>query len=508
MPDVQANIILNTTGGDASASEINKARQGLENVTSASSGLEHQFQHRFQHIGLMLFAGDALRASGLGAETRQVIGGLNTALIAGESAFGAAAGPAFLFVAALTAVAGIAIKLTEHHKDLADSLDKVVKSQQDAYTKTEEDIAVLEKFNEVVGGAGGLLASEKALADLQQGELLSSQHQQVDAIRVLMESNVTHARVLSLLEDAYQKFLQVFESSLRRVLEAIPGVGALVSIYELLKDRIGQVTGALHLHGIQYDINSAEAQKLADKNTALKVKLDELILSINLGGQAWKKYATDANAAWLETAAAMDNTQTEYEKDMAKNEEDTRKTLEEMTKEWDKHCEEVSNKVGTRIGADFGSMLSGVLFQTQTVTEAMNQLWQRMVSQFITYVAEMIAKWIALKIVMGVASVGASEGAFAAMNAGAGPAALGGSYYADKPTMIMFGEAGPEVATFTPMGGSSSSSGGGGGGGDTYNITLTMNANGVTDPDTLARQMGQKLSQMIRGQGQIGMLRA
>ena len=124
MADVQANIVLTTTGGADSAGEIMKADSAVRSLTSASSGLEGQFQHRFQHIGLMLFAGDALRASGLGRETRLVISALNAALTAGTEAAGITAGGMMLLVTALVAVAGIAVKVIEHHKDQAEVLDR------------------------------------------------------------------------------------------------------------------------------------------------------------------------------------------------------------------------------------------------------------------------------------------------------------------------------------------------------------------------------------------------
>ena len=70
----------------------------------------------------------------------------------------------------------------------------------------------------------------------------------------------------------------------------------------------------------------------------------------------------------------------------------------------------------------------------------------------------------------------------------------------------LFGEAGPETATFTPLG-SSISTGSGQGGGQT-NITINVTANGVSDPNELARMVGPALIQEIRGQGQLDYTRA
>jgi hypothetical protein len=502
MADVIGNIVLRTTGGDESAAEVQKATTALNSMTSASSGMESQFQHRFQHIGLMLFAGDALRASGLGAETRQVIGGLNTALIAGESAFGAAAGPAFLFVAALTAVAGIAIKVIEHHKDLAESLDKVVKSQQDALAATRDDIDVITQYNTVVGGASGLLAHEKQLAAIQAGELLDSQKKQVQAIKDLMEANVTHAKVMSLLEDSYENFKQVFTASIKMLLEAIPGVGALVTIYDLLHDKIIKATSALHLHGIEYTINSKNADELTKKNAALQVKLDQLTFSINHQGKAWKDVMKAANENWAEVQKGLDATEKANDK-----------TMDNITKKVFKATDDIAKA--------FGAAFAQNIVEGKDMGVELEDQFKKMAERFIEYTISMMIVWAALKALMeiwGGPGIAAFKTAALASYPGlaqmgistavsGGNQAVGGDMFADKPTMVMFGEAGPEMASFTPLSGGGRSSGQSGQG-DIYIGNITTTVSGVNDPDTIARQIGQKIVQQIRGQGQINFARA
>ncbi len=91
----------------------------------------------------------------------------------------------------------------------------------------------------------------------------------------------------------------------------------------------------------------------------------------------------------------------------------------------------------------------------------------------------------------------------------AGGHALGGSTMATEPTLALFGEAGPETATFSPMSGGGPGSGGdGGGSGTTINANINITANGVNDPQALARMVGPALIQEIRGMGQLNFTRA
>ena len=140
--DVDVNITMSASGGSASAAEIGKAESALNGVSASSGRMEGMFQHKFQHIGLMLFAGDALRASGLGAETRQVITALNLALTAGAGAAGLSSGGLMLVVTALGALAGIAIKVIGHEKSLADATEKAVEAD-DKYIESLNFVTLL-----------------------------------------------------------------------------------------------------------------------------------------------------------------------------------------------------------------------------------------------------------------------------------------------------------------------------------------------------------------------------
>src|SRR5260221_13787128 len=150
MAETDALITIRAAGGDDAASEIDKANQALNRTRTSSSQLESQFQHRFQHIGLMLFAGDALRASGLGRETRMVISTLNLALMEGANIAGISSGGFLLIVTALAALAGIIVKVVGHHKDLIEQLEKTHASQEKQIQSIDKTIASINEYT----GAG------------------------------------------------------------------------------------------------------------------------------------------------------------------------------------------------------------------------------------------------------------------------------------------------------------------------------------------------------------------
>jgi hypothetical protein len=69
-----------------------------------------------------------------------------------------------------------------------------------------------------------------------------------------------------------------------------------------------------------------------------------------------------------------------------------------------------------------------------------------------------------------------------------GAQANGGDYVVSRPTMFLAGEAGPERATFTPLGGR---------GGDTSSIHIPISLDGRLVADVIVDRVGNRLS--VRG---------
>ena len=498
MADVQANILIQTTGGDDSAAEINKATSALQNVTAASSGMEGQFQHRFQHIGLMLFAGDALRASGLGMETRQVIGGLNTALIAGESAFGAAAGPALLFLAVLTAIAGIAIKVIQHHKDEADALAKLADQQTKAYEGYEKEADTIKEIQANSSGLSGTmlawLNADKAVADHLKSDLLVTLGQEQAALEkqraAIQRSADIHAQLVKAVDSlkaAFDKLISPvtslvshFQALASAMTSLIPTMTQHVVLNDKQKLQYEELTAAIAKNRAQQEMlaneGTTDAQKVAD---ATKKEHEEI-------EKSWEKMA--------ETISKGEKTQADMIMKLHKEiADDQKKQLEEQAQT----AKAVSDRIGSTVGDAFGRML----VKGESFTDAMKQAFQQMAEQIIANIVKMIIEW-ELLTALGFPVGGTAGGLGSILGF-----ATGGSAYADTPTLAMFGESGPEVATFTPLsGGGGNVPGGGGDNTQVNNVTVNVQG-GLIDQKTLDT-IGRSIVSQIRGQGQINFVRA
>ena len=233
-----------------------------------------------------------------------------------------------------------------------------------------------------------------------------------------------------------------------------------------------------------------------------------------------------------------------------------------MKKSLDQQQAEI-RKFSTTAASDFTGMFKSMVMQGQSFDKAFQTMMDKMLDQFVDYVLDMTVKWVAEQVVQQAQTVATQTAITSAVAGGASantgiwstmvtamiteweilraaitsnpytaasePAAaqatytadsytagqtagtmpvaghaLGGSVFADTPTLAMFGEGGPETATFTPMSGGGTSSGGAGpgSGGNSQVVNVEINIQGVVD-QSLVNQIGQRIVQTIRGQGQI-----
>ena len=149
--------------------------------------------------------------------------------------------------------------------------------------------------------------------------------------------------------------------------------------------------------------------------------------------------------------------------------------------------------VSKDIASSFSTAVGDMLFEGKSFAESITKAFKDMAKQIIMDIVRMEIEWM---IWMSLRS--SFGGPFAFL----GGYASGGTVYADKPTMAIFGEAGPEIATFTPVsgigGGSTQTKGGGSSVGNVY-----VNVSGVNDPRIIAAEVGHEIIKAIRGQGQI-----
>ncbi len=527
MPAVETDIIVKATGGDAAAGEIDKASQALNRTTASSAGMEHQFQHKFQHIGLMLFAGDALRASGLGAETRQVIGTMSLALTGAASSFGAAAGPAILFVTALTAVVGIAAKLIDKHKEEAEALAKVIETQTKAKaTYDEEEKALLR-----IQAAGGhmtsamndLLKADKAVSDDLKSNLLQSQAKEIEAL----EKQRTQVGQQQAVHDIWIKAMAVAKASIIELGTVIgniilpgldlfaKGVRSLVDHFSSMtstlgqhitltgkyKDKFDELTAAIAKAKVAHQQLasgvSSDLAKMAQMEEAHKQNFIKNQLSMYKEMQALR--AADA----ADQRRVMDNHINAFMK--SKQEElKAQKKTSEAEEAFVKHFAD-------QMASDIGTAVAQSIVEGKNLQDSLTHAFQQMAEQAIE---NMIRIEIEIAIMRAMGYEGPVYGSGGVGGGGGGGGflgfATGGTMFADKPTLAMFGEAGPEMATFTPLSSSGNQSGGGGGGGGTsIQIgSIQTNVHGVQDPKKIADSVGDLIIQRIRGMGDLNFVRS
>lgn len=500
MADVTANITLVTSGGSESASEIMKADSAIQSMTRSSAGMEGQFQHRFQHIGLMLFAGDALRASGLGRETRLVVSALNAALMAGETAGGLASGGILLVVTALAALAGILVTVIKHHKDESEALQKLIDQDNKQYENYQKEIETLNTLSDV---GGGLTAHMQALKDADQqvaddlkANMLVALDREVAALQAqqvaLQKSADLHAalrQVVVATEEAFKQLLAPFLASVNLIGQWASSLSRLLP----MSAQHVALTGNLKL---KYDELSAAIAKA-------RVQHDTLTEN---GTTDLKKLA-DASVASANARMAADARVAAFQKEQLKEvHEAYSKAYDERQKETEENAKkinEVEKKVADQIGSDFGNAFAKALVEGKSFTEQMKEAFTRMAEQIIADIVKMIVEQeILLALETATGTVGGGGGGLARLG---GFFPTGGSRIVDTPTMFVAGDSGPELATFTPLG---SAPGGDSGGGAAIQIgSINTTVNGVQDPSRIADQVGDQIVQRIRGMGDINFTR-
>lgn len=465
MADVQANIVLVTTGGDESATEVSKASKAVGGLTGASRGMESVFQHRFQHIGLQLFAQDAIRSAGLGREAREVVNLLNFTLLESASAAGLSSGGILLLVAGLAALGGIAYKVSQNQKDLTETLDKEIQTINTGLKPHQDIISAVERYEKATGHLTqqqkDLLAAERTLSDGMKADLLVAYQKQLVAVEQQIQANVAHAQTMHLVHSAAAQFKTVWDGVLEAFRAMFSAMQYVIPGWGNLTRGVQSAIQALDKYKSSVVLTESESRKLQKENDALRAKYQEIIDSINHLG--------------------------------VKTEDYYNKAAEEAEKS-SKKQEEVVKKMASSIGSAYGNAIAKMIVEGKDFAESMQQAFTQMAEAIISDIIRIEIEWMILSS-MGFPGGGGFGGFFA----------TGGSRVVDRPTMFLAGEAGPEIATFTPVG-----SGGAPGGAGAPSIqigTVHTVVQGVNDPDRIADQVGDKIIQRIRGMGELNFTR-
>lgn len=501
MPDTNASIYVECVGADEAATSLKSASQGLETITTSSNKLQEAFSKRFEHIGLQVFAGEALRASGVGMETRAVVSTLGLALNTMAASFGAAAVPIFLTVTALVAVGGIIAKIVDHQKSLEEALKKNIESNDKLLKSYQENIKAITDYETQLGHTVPWLdtfkdAQEKAkkATDDATASLYLQQ------IAIVNSQIVGIKEAISANEDLTNK-IKNHDQSLKAIIPdmkawdaATTGLNAkhaelenqLVQTNAKLKDQEANVIALHHGYSNMNDMLKDHTKALKDSAEAAKKAAEAAQKAQNQ--QSKEDY--EFYRQWSELHNKMTKQATHDYNQIAKTGVDAVNTIEK----------EQANA--------FASML----VKGKSFADATAHLWSDMETQIIAAIEEIIVKltiMYALESAMGLGGLGSIAGKiggslYPGNAAFAGPQATGGDYMVSQPTLFMAGEAGPERATFTPL---SQMGGGGGGGGQNQIGPIQVVVNGVQDPSAIADKVGQAIAMRIRGRGDIAFAR-
>lgn len=479
MADVETNILLRASGSDEAAAEISKASRAMENLGNSSENLKGRFQERFQHMGLNLFAGDALRASGLGRETRAVIQTLNIALTEGAEIANLSSGGFLLIVTALTALVGIISKVSEHHKELEAQLEKVNEANHKQLTTTQESIKAIEGYITATGQVPEYLKrweqSERDLEAAQVERQIKGDRAQLMALTEMLNKEAEqHDRLREMMGDE--------ETLIGIKKKAAADVSIEIAQLEKMKE-------------------SYDKQSLSLKEN--KAKVDQLIASLRMLSSHGTDDLKSLTKAAEDSAKKQEEVWKHYYNELLKEDDAHLAATKEKLNKQAEHVKHVADQIGNDLGGAFAKSL----VEGKNFTDQMHAAFKNMAEQIIQDIIRMITEWAIFTAMTG---MGGGVGGIGMAGLHKMGFATGGDVMVDRPTLFLAGDNGPEHASFTPlseMGRSGGSGGGGGGGTNIGAIHVTTEVHGVTDPDQVARTVGRKIIEQIRGAGQLAFTR-
>jgi hypothetical protein len=516
----EAQITITSSGGDDAAAQIGSATNALKDLGNQNTQLAGQFQERLQHLGLMAFAQESGVASSLGGEARMSINLVNSALIAGADAAGIASGGFMLVVAGLAALAAVAYKVIESHKDESESLDQLNSKTADTlkgYTDQIDQIKNLEaagvKIPPVLQNL--LDADQRVAADLK-GNLLDGQEKEIAALEkeraAIQTSADMHAAWLQVLNAVKAAFMEII-APLKSVTDTLSSFSSHIAAM------IPQQTQHVALtkdQAAQYDtltakinqVKAAEAGYTSDgikhiqelKAQSDKYINDEIVKTADLA----KKQAEDAIKASATTSQAWMMSGNDYKK-MTELEQKQTENLQKIQEEQAKKFEQMGVSAAHSVSNEMGNAFTQMLTSGESFTDAMTAAFHQMATKIISDLMNMITEALVFKSIA--TAIGGPFGGMTGF-------ATGGHFIAGQfgqdvvtggPTMFLAGESGPEQVTITPLsgGGTSSAASGSGGGVNIGNIQVSTSVSGVNDPRAIADEIAEEIVKSIKGRAQI-----
>lgn len=524
--NTSANIDITTDGASEAAAGLDQVANGFDKVGRQHNELKNKFQERFQHIGLQIFAGEALQAAGAGTEARAVVNVLNTGLttlIGG--AVGAASG-IMIAVTALTALAGIISKVIEHQHKLSEETKRQITENEALIKSYEKSSDTLKTYAENVAKMPGYIRqwgeAERELSELtlkRQGALLmetvtslnfkiAKQQQEIDATKADIATR--------------QEWLRVNAAQIAADKNYADNTGNSVSIVTALTKKLGEQEMAMQRDSAMLKKATADLSALHHGYASAGDAAERLSAAAKSQGEAASKAAQEAADA--ETARYQSWAE-QHAKQMQALQKEVNDEAELETKRY-QHWAELREKQKTlnhemlsiekdaynTIVGEQSKAFAKMIVDGESFSNVTKNMWKDLARQVIAQIEAMIVKYTVLMALTGGTGTfggGSVLGKVFGM-------AEGGSVMVNKPTIFLAGEAGqPEIATFTPlskMGGASIGSPRYLGSDETKGSltigSIITNINGITDPSAIAAKVGDAIVTRIRSRGDLNFVRA
>jgi len=487
MADVSESITIAATGADEASAAINQVSQGFENLGAEHNKLSGLFGQKIQHIGLMLFARDALTANGLGAESRMMINLLNSALMAGASVFGVAGQAILPLVIGMGALAAVISLVMSKHQESLPDLEKQIAANDALDQSYRTNISTIDNYVAAGGKMTTFLqeyrdaqvAAQKATNDAT----IAIEKQAIEAIQANIDKINDQIRAQQNLNDSAQRTIQTGGN-------VMAGTYALADAYSQLgKDEIPKLKSQVDTLNATLEQHRAKIQAIKDGYPDMNKELEAATDELNKQNQANLALVSSYGDTYAQMKKELDDWN-------AAN-----------TKAWNESTKVVKQSVGTMENS-FASNFQQMIRGTESWRDALKNIFNDILNDFIRMVGKMIAEWLMFEALTGMGmSITHASGLTGFIPFGGGQAE-GGDYMVDSPTLFMAGEAGPEMASFTPLSKMQSSGGTSQSGGKTVAIgTIQTNIYGITDPSEIADQVGLQIVQRIRGMGEIDFVR-
>lgn len=486
---LEENIVITATGGDGAAAQVDQVNKSFQAINTTHRDLQGAFSQRFEHIGLRMFAGQLLQTNGLAGETRPIISTLMLSTEALAGVFGAAAGPILLVVSALTALAGIAVAVINHHKNEYDALQKEMDARQKNLNTVDATIAALDHYatsgGRLTQAQKTLLAASQALEQHLRTEQITTLEKEIKSIENQRQAIIDHANTLAVWHAAWEAIKVGAEQALAVIMKMLDPLNKLSAFISQVASGWGSFSTGVKKSKEDTDAMNVALLKNQELLAQKKADLEALRHGFDVTGDAaitaQQKELEGRKKVEAEMKAAIDD---EHAHERASMDSLIAANVKAKQQEAKQEME-ISKQIGEQMGRDIGDAFAKMIVEGKDFTQQMQQAFTRMAEQIISDIVRIEIEWAVLEA-MGYPAGGGGffGGAFAS----------GGSVVVDKPTMFLAGEAGPEMATFTPLG---SSGGGGGGGGagsiGAVNINLSVGSIQGNDPAGTLQMLSEEI---------------